>query len=173
VIQTALGGAWSDEIPAPLPMPNAAGSELNDLDCVTSASCVGVGQYYVTNTPLVSAGLIDVGAGNAYTATKAPVPAGAATNPNELLYAVSCPSVGVCVAAGTYYQPSSILTGLLATESGASPTWKAAVVPAVHGAFSFLRLPAISCVASYGCVAVGYFEPTSGAVGGEIVTAPA
>jgi hypothetical protein len=154
-------------------MPNTTASQLNGLDCATSTSCVGVGEYYTSNAPLTSAGLIDVGAGNTYTPTEAPVPAGAATSPSEDLYAVSCPSVGSCVAVGTYYQPSSILAGVLATASGTGPTWKAAAVPTVHGASSFLSLPAISCVASYGCVAVGYFEPTSGAVGGEIVTAPA
>jgi hypothetical protein len=172
VIQTVISGSWNDELTTPLPAGSPGSSELRALDCESSSSCVGVGEYEAASTE--TEGLIDYGSGTAYTAQQAPLPSDQNTsNPVGDLYEISCGAAGACVAAGSYSDTSDNSQGLLETESDTSgtPSWTAAS-PATPGDGTFLALDGISCFGSYGCVAVGYYENSGDGVSGEIVLTP-
>lgn len=172
VIQATSNGSWNGEIATPLPAGNSGSAELYGVDCATSASCVGVGEYYTTGT--ITEGLIDYGSGTTYTAQEAPLPSDKNTsNPIGDLKEISCGSAGACVAAGSYKDDSGNTQGLLETESngGGTPSW-VATSPQTPGSGTFLGLYGISCFGSYGCVAVGDYLNTAGGVTGEIVLTP-
>jgi hypothetical protein len=170
VIQTAGGGTWTGEIATPLPTTNTGSAELNALACASSSWCIGVGGYYTSGSNYF--GLIDSGAGSSYTATQAPLPSNAATgNPDVNLKADSCTASGACVAVGNYEDQSSDYDSLLVTESESDGTW-AAASPTVPAGGSDSLLAAVSCVASYGCVAVGQYITADSSVAGELAVTP-
>jgi hypothetical protein len=169
VLQGNSNGAWNTEISSPLPPTSTGSAKLFDVNCASSTACIAVGQYYQSGSNLF--GLIETGAGSGYAATQAPLPTGAnAVNPAVNLSAVSCAAVGSCLAVGDYTDVSSDVDGLLDTDSGG--TWAAAEVPSPPAGGTFLGLGSVSCVASWGCVAVGEYQNAAAGVGPETVAAP-
>ena len=102
-----------------------------------------------------------------WTATEAPLPANAASNPDAILGPVTCPSASSCVAAGTYNDSSGSEQGLLLTGSGTSWTAAEASLPAnaAHRAAD-VGLDWVACGSAASCVAVGnYFDPSGNGYG--------
>ena len=106
-------------------------------------------------------GLIETLSGGSWQATEAPVVTGAVA---EELVAVSCPSVGNCVATGAYRDGAMNQFGLLATESGGTWTAVACAPPPGAAADPGLDLLSMSCPAPgqlrgrrhlHGCVSAG------------------
>jgi len=150
IIDTDSTGTWA-ALAAPLPMA-ASGSQFLSLSCPAVGSCVATGTYLVTGNYL---GLIDTLSGGAWSATSLPLPAGAsafASIANNDL-AVSCPSVGTCVVAGTTFDGN--YEGFLDTLSGG--TWIATAAPTPGNEPSTdVQLTSVSCSDSSTCVATGF-----------------
>jgi serine/threonine protein kinase len=94
----------------------------------------------------------------AWTAAQAPLPAGAAVGKEQSagLVGVACPSVGNCVAVGSYNRPGGTITPLIETSSGGG--W----VASGHVAGAPIdELAGVACPAQDSCVAAGwYLTPT-------------
>jgi len=117
---------------APLP-ENAASMEgvslQSDPACPAVGSCVAVGSYEDTGGD--NRGLIETLSDGTWSAIQAPLPTNAEYG--VALDAVVCPSVGFCVAVGSYQSDetgpdgSDSYEGLIETLSGG--TWTAAEAP--------------------------------------------
>ena len=128
LILTLDGGTWTAaEAPMPAnvlatPVPGGGRpyESLSSVDCPNAGACLAGGFYQDSNDyqqPL----LLQLQDG-VWTASEAPVPSDAGTNPLAAVVGVSCPALGVCVATG-YYDES----GLILTQSNG--TWEAASAP--------------------------------------------
>ena len=140
------GGKWAV---VKVPMPSGAAAspqvDMGGLSCPTTTHCVAVG-YYV-DTKGNQQGLLLTRSGTTWTAAKAPVLAGAASNPWVSLDSVSCPTASQCTVGGGYETTAAQPVGLLLLWSG--KTWKAAPTPS--GAY---MVKGISCPTTTRCVAV-------------------
>jgi len=139
-------GKWS-VVKVPLPVGAAANpqAEVSGLSCPSTTQCIAVGAYVGVNGS--HQGLLLTRSGTSWKAAKAPLPAGAASEPWATLTTVSCPAVSRCTAGGGYENTASQSVGLLLFWSGT--TWKAA--PAPPRAY---MLTSISCPTLTRCVAV-------------------
>lgn len=109
LLLTWSGGAWTAaQAPAP---PGDTGVEPYVVACPAVSSCTVIGTYL--NSAGYYRGLIDTGAGSAWTPTKVNA---------EPLFSVGCPSVSSCVIGAT---------GAVYTGSGT--TWRATSAPPVLG----------------------------------------
>jgi hypothetical protein len=146
LLLTWSGSKWT-LVNVPLP----AGAATDPQGDIYSVSCPPVTRCFGTGTYLDSAGnqqgVLLSWSGKKWTASKAPVPAGAASNPFTTLYAVSCASSTHCTAGGLYASATSASVGLLLTWSGKK--WTAARAPTI--AFA---LHGMSCPTTTRCVAV-------------------
>jgi hypothetical protein len=152
--------------PAPA-APVGDGVVLPSASCPALDSCVAVGRYVSQTQGDVP--LVESLSGGTWTATAAPTaglnpPAG---NSGVALYKVACPAAGSCVALGGYHVGSAGVQTVIETLSGGS--WTAMTAPA-PAADNDVNLQALSCPAAGSCVAVGYYEDTSGSIHGLIDT---
>jgi hypothetical protein len=123
---------------------------------------VAVGGY--TDSSGNQQGLLLATRGSSWTATKAPLPAGAATNPNADLPDVACPSASACVAVGSYTDSSGNQQGLLLATRGSSWTATKAPLPAGAAVNADANLPGhdLACPSTSSCVAAGSYLGASG-----------
>jgi hypothetical protein len=112
-----LAGSGTSWTATEAPLPGDASSSnpfsgISAVACPASASCIAVGQYQ--NSAAVSLGLLLTGSGTTWTATEAPLPAGAsATIPGASVNSVACPAATDCMAGGSYVDSSGNGQGLL------------------------------------------------------------
>jgi hypothetical protein len=114
--------------------------------------------------------------GAAWTAVKAPLPAGAAKSPHAGLWGVACPSAAACVAVGYYTDSAGSQQVLLLTGHGAA--WTAATAPlppgadrkASNGPEPPTALYSLTCPSVSVCVATGYYTDSSGGTDGLLLT---
>ena len=139
---------WS-ALTVPLPAGAAAEpqAEINGLACPSVTHCVAVGVYQ--DTAGNQQAVLLTWDGKKWTAIRAPLPAGAGSNPWADLHAVSCPSVTHCTAGGDYENAASQPRGLVLSWGG--KRWAATTAPTV--AYS---LRGLSCPAVTRCVAVSW-----------------
>jgi hypothetical protein len=152
----AGGSSWRiSQLPLPGNVTTKEGG-IGAVSCRTSAQCVAVGDYQDSVTP--SAGLIESWSGHSWSASQAPLPAGATANPRVILGAISCPArTTFCVAGGSVWTPGHAPQApLLLTESGG--TWTAAIAPVPGGdpATTDSWISGVSCVTATWCMADGY-----------------
>ncbi len=172
VLLTWSGKAWT-AAQAPLPA-NALPDETSDpgnyvsgVSCVSASYCVAVGSYVTTDDTLE--GLLLTWSGGAWTATEAPLPPNAISQPSVSLPAISCSSTTSCVAVGDYEDTSGDFDGLLLTWSGGAWTATEAPLPANGRADS--SVIGVSCPSASSCVAVGnYHETTYGELEGLLLS---
>ncbi len=108
---------------------------------------------------------------NSAIGVEAPLPADAGTNPNVVVYSVSCASAGNCTAVGGYDFTSSNERGLLLSEmSGTWATGVEASLPANARTNPFLQLGSVSCASAGNCTAVGSYFDSSGREQGVVFT---
>jgi hypothetical protein len=143
------GTAWSAQEP-PLPS-GATKGELYDVSCVTSTTCMAVGNVW-SSWPLAESWN-----GTAWTAQEPPIPTG---GKESYLFGVSCTSSTACVAVGRFRNSSGKQVPL--TESWNGTAWSAQEPPLPTGATSTASLEGVSCGSSTGCTAVGNFHNSSG-----------
>jgi hypothetical protein len=165
---TATRGAWSA---ARAPLPAAAAIDpvtgLSAVACPSATDCVVAGSY--ADSAGDRQGLLLAGHGSAWTAVRAPLPAGAGVNPGTSLTAVACPSVTVCVVTGSYRTASGGQQGLLLTGDGRAWTVAhAPLPPGDTGADSWLS--AVVCPSITICTATGGYLGSSDEQQGFLVT---
>jgi hypothetical protein len=167
-IDTLSGGTWTAAEP---PLPGDAGQGksalLSQVACPAPGTCVATGYYVDKNSH--DQGLIETLSGGSWTAQRAPLPAGAnpgktsSSGPLTALWAVKCPAVGNCVAAGDYVDQNSHDQGLIETLSGGTWTATRAPLPADAAASNPVAfLFDIACPASGTCLAVGHYNNRNG-----------
>jgi hypothetical protein len=97
--------------------------------------------------------------GGTWTATAAPLPAGAAaTQKSGALQVVACPAPGSCVALGSYTADGGAVDGAIDTLSGG--TWTAVKAPLPPGAATTKQdafFTGAACPAPGNCVTVGNY----------------
>jgi hypothetical protein len=163
------GPAWAGAtapVTALNPAPTAPvgdGVVLGSVSCPTAGSCAAVG-HYTSQAPQGNVPLAETLSGGTWTATAVPT-TGLNPPPNPaigvLLTKLSCPAAGTCVAIGTYVLSASGEQSVIATLSGG--TWTAMTAP-VPAADQRAVLRGISCPVAGSCVAVGYYQDSSGSL---------
>jgi uncharacterized protein YjbI with pentapeptide repeats len=144
------GKQWSASagpLPAGAEITNSRAA-LSAVACPSATRCLGAGNYQnkAGNQPLVASY-----AGRSWTATKAPLPANAESNPDALVDGMSCPSVTACFAVGQYSDPDD--QGLLLHWSAGQ--WTASAAPVQSGTVE-AGLDAVSCSSVSSCYAGGW-----------------
>ncbi len=128
LIEALTGGVWTPT-EAPLPTNSTTGQDsgLLSVSCPAAGSCVAVAGYGGGQT---SQALTETLAGGTWTAAESGLPSNASgLDQQALLTTVSCPSLGSCVAIGSYEvldtsvsPPTNFPAGLIETLSGATTT---------------------------------------------------
>jgi hypothetical protein len=162
-IDTLAAGTWTTT-QAPLP-PGAATypyDEWDGLSCPAVGSCVAVATLIDTDS--IADGLIETLSEGSWTATQAPLPAGAGvTTPYARLGAIACPAVGSCVAVGGYTDTDGNYQGLVEALSGGAWAATEAAAPAnAATGYQNAGLEAVACPAAGSCMAVGRYIDTKG-----------
>ena len=103
MLLTRSGGKWTAlESPLPTGAASTPQASLDAVACPGTTSCVAVGTYTASGH---SQGLIDSGAGSAWTPGESPLPSGEVEVLD--LDGVACASTTVCSAVGTYETSSA------------------------------------------------------------------
>jgi hypothetical protein len=174
LLEVLSNGTWTAQ-PAPLPADTGTDGDGNrdvllaQIACPSTMSCTAVGFYARTNG--FYSPLIESWNGSGWTATEAPLPAGAFSNEYPALGAVSCPTPGFCVAVGQYYQGAGELTGLIETWSGG--TWTATRAPQPTNppeSDQFAILWEVACPTAGFCLVPGQYENASGTYVATVLT---
>jgi hypothetical protein len=162
-VATLSDGTWTA---SGLPLPGDAArskenASLQSVECPAQGTCVATG--YFTDQSGDSQALIETLSDGRWTATRAPLPAGAvpaqgSAAPTTYFLGVACPAVGSCVAVGAYTKRNGTAAAFADTLSGR--TWTAAALPLPADATASGQsagLYGISCPAPGSCVAVGHY----------------
>ena len=144
--------------PSPPPPPGVhSGSNLSAVSCTSPRACTAVGSYTGTGKAVGVRTLAERWNGSRWAIQHTPNPASGAT-----LSAVSCPSPGACVAAGSYVVqfPVAIVPGFpvparTLAEARHAGSWHIQATPDRAGAALFNELTAVSCTSSRACTAAG------------------
>ena len=154
---------------APLPAnADHTFAQLSSVACPSASACTAVGSY---TGSAGWRGLLLAKSGSSWTATQAPLPAGAAADPYATPKSVACASASACAAVGVYQDSSDSQQGLLLTGSGSSWTAAKAPLPAGAAANPGTTLGSVACnSASASCVAVGSYQDASGNSQGVLLT---
>jgi RHS repeat-associated protein len=170
LLEAQAGGIWgATEAPLPADANSDPYATLLAVACASPGACLAVGDYVGSNSHGVNLqeGLIEAQSGGTWLPAEAPIPSGAYFDPNIQLSATACPSVGACVAVGSYWDQNVNSQGLIETQSGG--TWNAieAPVPSGAGTGGYDRgLASTACLSSSGCVSVGrYYDATPASQG--------
>ncbi len=155
-ITTLAGTTWSAAA-APLPSDSSGGTSLLfGVSCATPGNCAASGQYNSTGG---NAGLLETLANGTWTATRAPVPANAATGSSFTVdIQVVCGSASSCVAVGSYEIQGGGGGPLVNTWNGSAWTGIEAPMPSDATAGGGGQLTAVSCASPSSCVGVGLYE---------------
>ncbi len=156
------GGAWtSTAVAAPAAAVNYG--VLNAISCPSTGACEAVGTYENSSSDM-ELWAVQVNNGAAGTAQPVTISGATATSDDAPapasnldlrpgLAAVSCPSAGVCTAAGAVEGsgsgPAAVLLPISAGTPGQSSTLSA------NGSAAFAELDGISCSDASDCTAVG------------------
>ena len=167
-----LAGSGTSWTATEAPLPGGAASDpdagLGSVACAPASSCVAAGTY--TDSSGNEQGLLLAGSGTSWTATEAPLPAGAASDPDAVLSSVACAPASSCVADGTYIDSSGNRQGLLLAGSGTSWTATEAPLPAGATDSPVTILARIACTSASFCVVLGLYEDSSGNRQGLLLT---
>jgi hypothetical protein len=142
-------------------------NSLDSVACASSTSCIGVGTYEDSSGNAWA--LIETDTSGSWSAAKAAVPSGAATNPSAALAALTCPSATSCLAVGTYNNSSSDTESQVLTDTSGS--WAAATLPIPSGAGTNpdATPTAVACFAVGNCIAFGTYDDSSGNTQGMVL----
>jgi len=105
-----------------------------------------------------------------WTAAKAPLPSGAATDPQGTVLGLSCPSATMCIAAGDYDDTSRHTLGMLLAWASGKWTASRAPLPANAAASRVGEVSAVSCPSTTRCTAAGLYSDSSGSFDGMLLT---
>jgi hypothetical protein len=171
LLLTETAGSWGPPVKADLPADNSntdLGATLDSVSCASAGNCTAVGLYDLGDVAVSrdvsefrgKGLLLTETAGTWATGVGAILPAGA-DGPNAVIASyppvVSCPSPGNCSVAGSYYDTTQSVQGLLLNETAGSWATGIEAMPASSAGF----LSAVSCASPGNCGAL---------VGGELLT---
>jgi hypothetical protein len=146
------GAGWTAEaLPLPAAVPDGS---LTALSCLSSSSCVAVGDSY--NAANGQTPFAETLSGTGWQPLTLPLPAGSAPDGDAapLMDGLSCPSAVSCVAVG--YAPGPGLAEHPLAEMLSGKTWKPERLPLPPGQKGqSASLSGVSCVSPTSCVAVG------------------
>jgi len=176
----SAGGAWSSVI-GPFPSGavtamNSTNIELFGVACASASSCTAVGDYVESGGSFQAQ--VATGTVSGISATsELTLPGDQATTPGDqhaLLDAVSCPSVGNCVAAGQYVDTSDDQEAMTATQSGGG-SFAATALGLPTGAQTtpgseIASLGAVSCSGVGECSVVGQYADSQASTQAMIAT---
>jgi hypothetical protein len=115
LLLTGHGSSWT-ATRASRPAGARPGAYLNGVSCPAPAACLAVGYY--TGSSGSKQGLLLQRRGSSWTASTAPLPPGAATDPGAYLNGLACTSISACLAAGAYTDSSGHGQGVLLPGPG-------------------------------------------------------
>jgi hypothetical protein len=171
LLLTGSGTTWT-AVKGPLPRGAASFSflEVTAVACSTSSACAVLGYYEVGDG--TEQGLLLTGSGDSWTATRAPLPQGASSDPGVYLGSAACPAATSCTVIGSYTARSGQGDGVLLTGWGDSWTAVRAPLPASLAGRPNLFLDTVACPAVASCITSGIyrFNDTSGHEYGTAVT---
>jgi hypothetical protein len=157
LLLTRSGTIWKP-MQAPAPGGTASGQvSLASVTCPSTSWCVTAGIY--EDSAQADQGLLLTRSGTQWNATKAPLPHGAAADPDVGMASVTCASASSCTAVGYYIDSESVNQGWLMTWSGR--TWTATKAP-VPTAYTAVGLNTVACASASACVAAGYYDNSVG-----------
>jgi hypothetical protein len=155
LLLTGSAGTWT-ATEAPLPAGAAANPQvtLDFVACPSTTECVAAGNYLDSSG---QQGFLLTGSPGSWTATEAPMPAGASSNPQAFVFGVTCPSATSCVVAGQYNDSQAFLV------TGSPGSWTATVAPMPADAFvnPSPNYAALTCSSATACVFSGTYYDTA------------
>jgi hypothetical protein len=143
------GTTWT---PLPIKQPGDAGNFLNQVSCWSPAGCMAVGRYGRSDGAFLT--LSELWNGTSWQIRRTPSPA----DLSEGLSSVSCPPSAPCMAVGAYVNRSDQQATL--AEQRTASGWK--VLPTSSPGAAVNVLAGVSCPAKGLCIAVGYYNTSSG-----------
>jgi hypothetical protein len=171
--EVLANGTWT---PGSAPQPPNHGTDgaghqsatLYSVSCPVAGSCTAGGTY--EDNVGYPAGLIESLSNGTWTATEAPLPAGAGNDADLALEVnlngVSCSSATFCVVVGSYNDYTGHAFGLIDAGSGTSWTPTSAPEPSNSGTDGDgdqgAELLAVSCSSDGNCGASGDYDNTGG-----------
>ncbi len=172
VILSESGGTWGAGTQATLPSNaapptsyNAQTTVLASLACPDAGDCTAGGSYTDAygNTQAL---LLSQTAGVWGTGQEVTLPSNAertATDQTAGIDAISCPTVGNCVAGGEYTDTAENNDSLLVMQTGGvwSPGTQVSL-PANSGQAQYSAIDAVSCAGVGSCTVIGTYEDRSG-----------
>jgi len=161
---TETSGTWRQaaEITAPSNAGTDPNAVLKGISCTSAGNCTAVGTYEDSFGNGQASEAIET-SGTWGQAAEITAPLNAGTNPEALLYSISCTSAGNCVAVGSYLDSSSHVQAMEATEI--SGTWRQATevtAPPNTASNPQAALKGISCTSPSKCTAVGQYLDSFG-----------
>ena len=177
MILTEHAGRWATGTETPLPanagpnpqVGNLPESPMGSIACPSPGNCSAVGSYREKSGK--GRGLLLAEHAGRWTPSEAVLPPDAGGNVDTGLYALSCPSTGNCVVAGSYSTAAGATRMLFVTERNGR--WADGVgvpLPAGANQLSGGYVTSISCPSPSYCLAVGSYSDKTGAMQGMIVT---
>jgi hypothetical protein len=160
------GKGWKAAV-VPAPSTVAKEMQLTALTCPSARSCLAAGQYHSQSR---QQGVLLAGHGANWTATRAPLPASAASHPHVVFTSVACPTATACVAVGEYTAASATAEGLIVVGHDTSWTAYKAPLPGDARAKPSARLTAVACSSAGRCAAVGSYYDKAGNEQGLMLT---
>jgi hypothetical protein len=148
-------------------VPGTAESYLNSVSCPASGDCEATGEYVQSGSGVYQAMTVSESGGVWSPAAEFDlIPAGASGSPlTDVLNAVSCTSVGNCVAAGAYGYIDSNSEPMVAAETNGAwtqPTELTLPSNAAPGSGQYSQLASVSCTGSSVCVVAGRYTDAAG-----------
>jgi hypothetical protein len=171
---TESSSGWADPattlIQAPAnasTVPATAEAYLDSVSCPATGDCEATGEYAQSGTGVYQAMTVNESGGVWSPAAEFDlIPPGASGSPlTDVLNAVSCTSVGNCVAAGGYgYIDSNSEPMVTAETNGAWTQPSELTLPsnAAPSSGQYSQLAAVSCISSSTCVVSGRYTDAAG-----------
>jgi hypothetical protein len=163
MVATETGGifAAATEVTLPANAGTSPNAYLDGISCSSAGNCTAVGDYEDSSNNYQAMVATETG-GSFGTATEVTPPANAGSDPEAMLYGVSCTSVGNCTADGQYYDTSNHYQAMVVTETGGSFAAATEVTPPANaGTNPFASLWGISCSSAGSCTAAGRYDDSS------------
>lgn len=145
------GGKWR-VYKLPGVVSSSYNSVIDQVACMSAASCVAVGSYGNAASPdgsPANAAVAEFWNGKKWSEVRLAPPAG---SDGAWLYGVACTRSGTCVAVGGRRLANGKVTPLAETWTAAKDLWRAAF-PSAAGSDPVLE--GVSCVSAASCLAVG------------------
>jgi hypothetical protein len=148
-------------------VPGTAESYLNSVSCPASGDCEATGEYAQSGSGVFQAMTVSESGGVWSPAAEFDlIPPGASGSPlTDVLNAVSCTSVGNCVAAGGYGYIDSNSEPMVAAETNGAWTQPNELTLPSNAAPSsgqYSQLDSVSCTSSSVCVVSGRYTDAAG-----------